>query len=181
MVLLCEDRRSESFLEHLCRQHGVKIVHVHIAPQGEGAASAWVIKQFADRVRQLRAKKNQRNLGLLVHVDGDDVGVVHRLGSLSRQLEEEGLERVADQEPIGVIVPTWSIETWTLHLVGRGQPPENVRLKGGPRTQWASDVDWLDQNQRHAFVVAARAWGTLAPAPPSLEAARLEAGKVGIC
>ncbi len=71
--ILCEDRLSERLLRRLCDAHHVRVLDVKLAPSSIGSASAWVKKQYPALVRLRRAKKHQQNLGLLVHIDGDNV------------------------------------------------------------------------------------------------------------
>lgn len=158
----------------------MRVVFVVVAPKGEGAASAWVVKQFAEQVRQLRAKRHQKRLGLIVQVDGDNVGVASRLQQLAAALDEDDAMPVGESEPIAMLVPTWSVETWALHLTGLGQPPESIKLKDGPPSAWSAGLAALDASPRELMQKAAAAWRTLEPAPPSLREARLQAARVGI-
>ena len=88
--VLCEDRRAERFARALCAQHGVELLRdgVDVAPSNGGAA--WVLARYAKHVRLLRSKNYQRNLGLIVHIDGDNQGVTARKTALDARLVEDG-------------------------------------------------------------------------------------------
>ena len=127
--LLCEDHRSERFLVRLCEQHGIRVLEVEVAPKGRGSAADWVRKRYPEAVRKRRSKNFQAGLGLVVHIDGDNEGVVVRKAQLAAGLEEAGQAARAAEETVAVLVPTWCIETWLLHLAGLGQPAEDVQVK----------------------------------------------------
>ncbi len=50
--------------------------------------------------------------------DGDNVGLLSRKADLDRALGEAGLNGRQRNEVIVTLVPTWSIETWLLALLG---------------------------------------------------------------
>lgn len=74
----CEDRNQEAFVRTLFKKlWGIddrRRIYVNAAPEGKGAASQWVIAQYAQVRKELRASKHQTALGFLVVVDGDNVG-----------------------------------------------------------------------------------------------------------
>jgi hypothetical protein len=86
-------------------------IHPEVSPQGKGAASAWVLANYATQVRKRRSKSFQANLGLLVVIDGDNVGLEARLEQLEDELAAASVKPRETNEPIAVFVPTWSIET----------------------------------------------------------------------
>jgi hypothetical protein len=128
--LLCEDRRAERFFRALCAHHDVLVLDVQVAPSGVGSAADWVRKRYAAAVRLRRSKNFQQNLGLLVHIDGDDQGCVARKAQLGAELAT--YKPREPEEPVALFVPTWCIETWVLHLTGIAQPPETAKLKRDP-------------------------------------------------
>lgn len=173
--ILCEDRLSERFLRKLCKARHIKVLDVQVAPAGKGAGSAWVIEKYAEMVRKRRSKNFQQNLGLLVHVDGDDVGVDARKRQLEKGLISQAIEPRGSDEPVAVLVPTWCVETWLLHLAGIAQPPETAQLKRDPK--WHGETERL---KTLALDKAAVGWSSFEPAPPSLRDGRVEASRVGI-
>ena len=115
--LWCEDREHEAFARHLLKERfglDARRLFVKIAPRGEGAASAWVLRKYQEEVLPTaRRARHQLHLGFLVLVDGDNVGWRRRV----EQFEEAG-GKEPRPERIAICAPTWSIETWVLWLCG---------------------------------------------------------------
>ncbi|MBI2898346.1 MAG: hypothetical protein HYY06_32650 [Deltaproteobacteria bacterium] len=173
VVILCEDRRTERLLRALCDRYSVRVVDVDDAPEGRGAASAYVVRRYAGSVKKLRSKSFQRNLGLVVATDGDNVGSRSRSDALAAELEPPRTEK----EPIAILVPTWSVEPWLAALNGIEGVVETRSLKEDPdcRKMWADGA-----TERATFRRAADAWRS-APSPlPALAAAYEEATRVGL-
>lgn len=53
-------------------------------------------------------------MAILVMIDGDNFGLTRRKQQLDEALRDAGELTRAPQEPIVILVPTWSIETWLL-------------------------------------------------------------------
>lgn len=113
--VLCEDGQHEAFVRRLLEDvfHiDRRAIDVEKAPKGEGAASSWVVRRYNDKVVSAhRQTRNQRGLGFVVMVDGDNVGFKDRLAALQS-------EKRAPEDRIAMLAPTWSIETWILWLRG---------------------------------------------------------------
>lgn len=139
--VLCEDRKTENLVRRLCDAWGVpsRDVRVSVAPSARGAASAWVNKNYCSEVLAFRAVASfQRELALLVVIDGDNVGVRGRVRDLEEQLEVQvkrrrSVEPRGADERIAVFVPTWSVETWLLWLSGARDVHEGQSYKHDPR------------------------------------------------
>lgn len=175
MRILCEDRRTERFLRRLCERFGVQVLDVQIAPSGKGAASAWVRQHYADEVRHHRARNYQTSLGLLVAIDGDNVGAAERMRELAEALAAANEAPRRASEAIAVFVPTWSVETWLAALVGR--PVDEASPQ---KDNLAVSEFWRDgPAESRAIRAAVAGWGADA-ALPSLLAARSEAARVGL-
>jgi hypothetical protein len=172
--ILCEDRRAERLLRGLCQRFDIEVLDVFPAPAG--CASAWVLAKYPELVRKRRSKNYQQNLGLLVHVDGDDVGVVARKAALDARLAQVSLSKRQIQEPMALMVPTWCIETWLLHIGGYAEPPESAQVKRDPA--YIDAVRRLEHNERQALRHAVASWP--ASHVPSLNDAAVEARRVGI-
>lgn len=116
--LLAEDQEHERFALTLARRMGFKDrpIKVYRSPDGLGAASAWVRKQYPNLARTTVRQRPKESVVLLVMVDGDNEGVVRRKQQLDEALRSIGEPARGSGEPIVVLVPTWEIETW---LVGR--------------------------------------------------------------
>lgn len=169
--ILCEDRRAERFLRRLCERFEVRVDRVEVAPSGKGDASAWVLSRFPAAVAKRRSKNFQQFLGLVVHVDGDDVGFANRRRQLEQELEAP---RSAD-EPVALMLPTWSIETWIAALCGSPGVTEEAPLKNkSPHRNL-----WIDgRAESESIRSAVQSWpgrGTLRSLDDSqAEAARVE-------
>lgn len=177
--ILCEDTRSERFLVRLCKARGVAVVDVEKAPKADGSASAWVLARYPLLVRQRRSKNFQQNLGLLVHIDGDDVGVTARKAALDQRLAALSIPPRDGAERIALLVPTWCVETWLLHLGAIAQPPETAKLKRDPDPTWRPALRQLEATEATAIQSAVAAWST-ASTPASVIDGRAEARRVGI-
>jgi hypothetical protein len=116
--LLAEDDRQERFALKLAPRLGLKDrpLDVQKAPDGRGAASEWVRRRYADVAKGTVRKRPSERVVLVVMIDGDNVGVSARLKMLDEALVASGQDPRGTLEPIVILVPTWSIETW---LVGR--------------------------------------------------------------
>lgn len=112
----CEDREHESFVRALFESFGFerRDLVVNVSPRGLGSAFSWVIQNYPRVRAEARATINQANLGFLLVVDGDNAGVNGRL----QALDPTPNAGRAEGDRIAILVPTWSIETWTIWLQG---------------------------------------------------------------
>lgn len=153
-VVLCEDKLTERFLRRLLASLGFdtqRRIRFDCAPSGQGAAEAWVRKRYPSEVRVLRSKRHQKALCLVAVRDGDRVGVDERKRELDRQLQAEELEPRRADERIATPVPTWSIETWLLALLGAPGLSELESVK-------AEFTRRHGERATEAIVAAVRAW-----------------------
>jgi len=130
-VVLAEDKRTVGFFRHLLERLGydTRKFHFQPAPSGTGAAEAWVRKRYPFEVKLLRSKNYQKSLCTIVVRDGDSSGVEKRKRELDEELKIAGLQRRTPNERIATPVPTWSIETWFLALLGEEAIGEDEPLK----------------------------------------------------
>lgn len=114
--LLGEDPEHERFALELARRLGLnkRPVNVVIAPAGAGAASAFVLKRYAHEVRVTIRRRPGERVAIIVMIDGDNVGLQKRKEQLEESLREAGEMTRQHEEPIVILVPTWSVETWLL-------------------------------------------------------------------
>lgn len=133
-------------------------------------------------MKRLRSKLHQRDLGLIVHIDGDARGVRARKSELDRRLRDSGAQSRATAERAAILVPTWSIETWLLHLTGLAEPLETEQVKRGhaPSPTFATALGALTEAENRHVTDAAAAFVTLPTTLPSLLDGRDEARRVGI-
>lgn len=134
VVILGEDRAHLDFLRGLCTWFGWTIVDEHVAPRGRGAASGWVVRQFAERLAEVRA--GYQGLGLLVAVDGDNVGQVGRRRDVGTACGDVGVAPPSDADELALLVPTWSIDTWALFFVRDLVIPEHRKSKSKARAMF---------------------------------------------
>ncbi|TMQ10285.1 MAG: hypothetical protein E6J90_30075 [Deltaproteobacteria bacterium] len=175
--LICEDRLTERFLSKVCQRQKVSILHVEIAPSGKGAASAWVRRRYPEFVKMHRSKNYQRNLCLLVAIDGDNQGVSARTLELATELTGAGIEARGSGESIAVFVPTWSIETWLASLVDGRAHDEDRPLKedSAVRHFWQND-----ESKTQTINAASDNWRARTRLLPSLAAAYAEGKRIGV-
>jgi hypothetical protein len=79
---------------------------------------------------------------------------------------------------VALLVPTWCIETWLLHLSGIAQPAESVQVKEDPAFRPAMKL--LEAAEAQHIQTSAAVFLTFAPSPASLVDARVEARRIGI-
>jgi len=130
-IVLVEDVRARDFVWALLREIGfrVKRFRFEVTPRGKGAGEAWVLHRYPDKVRWLRSNRHQKGLRLVVHRDGDNLGTARRKQQLDSSLVTLKLQQRGADEPIALLVPTWSIETWLLALLGQDGVDESRSLK----------------------------------------------------
>ena len=121
-VLLCEDQEHERFFRRLLERKwfGVGKLYVKKIPKGQGAAEAYVVKNYAREVQYARSRRNE-NYALVVVVDGDLVKLHDRMNQLSPRREKG--------DKIAIFVPTRNLETWELWLCGHRDVDEDDDYK----------------------------------------------------
>ena len=163
IVLLCEDSQHEAFARRFLKLNGwnTRSLRVEKAPQGRGAGEQFVRERFPTELSEQR--RRQVAQALIVLVDGDAAGVEARLRALDESCRCKGVHVRSADEPVAVLVPTRSIETWFVYLDGQTIDEE----QSYPRLARERDCS------RHVAALSEMcARGELyQPAPPSLEAA----------
>ena len=132
-VLLCEDRAHLDLLRGICSRFGWQIVFEHVAPRGRGAASGWVLKQLPGLLTEVRSGTCTQ-IGLLVAVDGDNEGRSGRMAALAAICGEEGVAVLAGEDPVSLLVPTWSIDTWAVFFCKHRVISEDQKAKRTARS-----------------------------------------------
>ena len=162
-TLLVEDRRTERFFRNLLVHLGFdkRKFNFRIAPSGRGDASVWVRSQYPAEVNLVRRKRHQR-LCLITVRDGDRFGVTLRKIDLDTALSDSGFDRRQARERIATPVPTWSIETWLLFLLGDDALDERVTRKHEFEQGYSSE-------EGRTLRDAARAWRYRATGVPSMQ------------
>ena len=149
-----------------------------VAPNGKGCASDWVLSNYPEAVGKRRSKNFQKNLGLLVHIDGDEHGVTARKTALDVRLQSKQMPLRGPSEPVAIFVPTWCIETWLLHLAGLEQPRELDKLKRDPDPTYRAALHALAEDEARYITTAVATWP--GSGLPSLMDSKTEGGRIGI-
>lgn len=148
--LICEDRRQEAFFRRLLEPIFGTRLNVQISPAGEGAASAWVLKQYPVHVREWVRRRPDERVALVASVDGDAAGTAARMAQTAQALGAAGEAPRQPAERIAICAPTWSIETWLLFLAGEPDVVESESLKQRFERGEGADLDVLAKRLREA-------------------------------
>ena len=127
MVLLCEDLQTDMFLRRFLRRRFGRrfrrrfgrrfrrqIDSVPFAA-GSGSGEQRVREQFPDQLELIRGR---RGAALIVVIDADTESAEVRRTQLQRQCAVRGIEALRASDPVLVVVPRRSIETWFHYLSG---------------------------------------------------------------
>lgn len=85
---------------------------------GRGSGEAFVRRQYAKEVAECRRQAARTRALLIVVIDADVKTVEERAGQLEAALSEAGQRRREDSDPVVVLIPKRSIETWVYCLLG---------------------------------------------------------------
>jgi hypothetical protein len=107
LILLCEDAAHESFALSSFPTRFQRFIRIE-----KTGGNAKVIARYPRELRELRSKRHQQNLGLLVIIDGDDRTYEARKQELEERLAIADLPERAPQDPVAIVVPSRNIETW---------------------------------------------------------------------
>ena len=119
VIVRCEGLQDHCFIYRYLVQKGVPrhSIQIRHSPGGKGAATQWVLQQYAVEVKALRSGPPLAK-GLISMVDADNLEVADRKQQHDDRLQASGQNRRADKERIAVVVPKRNIETWIHHLLG---------------------------------------------------------------
>ncbi|MRG90795.1 hypothetical protein [Polyangium spumosum] len=129
--VLCEDELHMNFVLRLADRYriGEKYLFIDAPPKGIDDAKEYVLKEYVNIVDRWRSARHDENVGLLVVIDGDKEGVLRRRSELTRRLKSANRPPVAASDPVAILVPTYSIETWIAWLCGHRPVSELQRYK----------------------------------------------------
>jgi hypothetical protein len=136
-----------------------------------------VLQSLGAEVDQLRSKKHQQHLGLVVVIDADDKGFRGRVEELERRVASDARDGARrNEECVAYVVPAWEIETWYVHLCCPEARPIDETRDYKPTPEWRE----LAKDLGAAAKRAVEAWAPEADRvdPPSLSAARQELARV---
>jgi hypothetical protein len=120
VVILGEDDEQTEFARKFLNAQGVVNAKIRVIPNpnGKGAGTAHVVKNFPERVMAYRKKRNSIHNGLVVIIDADVSSVEQRYKELNRTLQKAALESRQEDERIVFWIPKRNIETWLCFLTG---------------------------------------------------------------
>ena len=170
VVVIYEDEAQRFFLVELARRLGIKPIRFEHGRDCNG-----VLDMFATEVAVIRARNFQRNLGLLVCIDADHLGLKGRREELLRVVRAcKDRERGAE-ERIALLVPTLEIENWYVHLCYPQARPMDEAQDYKESSQWRQLRADLPMAARKAI----EAWqAAQQPEPPSIARAREELRRI---
>lgn len=171
VVLLCEDRQTESFvrrfLEHRNFRH--RDVFVKPFPHGQQSGEQWVRTQFPQELKAIRARQDA---WLLVVIDADARTTQETEAWLNAECRDSGVAERTRNDPVVVAVPKRNIETWFEFLKSDEAPSEDRRY---PRLKRIRDCHPLADR---LFRMCHEEQKLTPSAPPSLVAACSEYEKL---
>ena len=121
IVLLCEDRQTDSFVRRFLRRRNFTAHDIDTLPLPTGSGEQWVRQSYP---RQLRAVRSRKKAILLVVIDGDNHTTAARRSQLDQECKKSGIARAMPNDPVVVVVPRRSIETWFAYLKGEANVDE---------------------------------------------------------
>jgi len=168
VVILYEDKVHDSFLRRLVDQLGLRPVRYQ-----KCGDAVRVLKSIGAEVDALRAKKDQKNLGLMIVIDADEKGLTGRIAELqSRIMTDARAGARAEDERIALVVPALEVENWYVHLCFPAARPVDENRDYKPSPEWR-------ELEKDLGLASRRAVGAWSPEPgrtdpPSILAARAE-------
>lgn len=171
VVLLCEDRQTNSFVRRFlsCRGFSHHDVTTLPFPHGTQSGEQWVRERYP---RELRAIRARQKAFLVVVVDADNRSIKDRRSELDRECARQGVPGRTSEDPVIVAVPRRNIETWLAWLGGDKVDEETTY----PRLGHESDCGPLAKNLYRMCHEAQRLDES---APPSLIEACREYRRLG--
>ncbi len=171
VVVLFEDQAQESFLRHLAKRLGLRPVRYENCQNNAG-----VLQRLGREVDALRERSFQKNLGLVVVIDGDDKGVQGRVTELLTRIATDSGSGRGPTERIALVVPAREIENWYVHLCVPSARPIDETRDYKPTPEWRALAKDVGAAAKQAVAV----WAPEASRvdPPSLARAREELARV---
>lgn len=130
IVLLCEDKQTESFVRNFLKHRNFKGRDIETRPlprSNGGAGEQSVRKQYPG---QLKAIRNRKNAYLIVVIDADIHTLDYRHQQLKQECEENHiLPRNSSDINVLHIIPRRNIETWLKYLENENNENVNESIK----------------------------------------------------
>jgi hypothetical protein len=159
IVVIVEDEALDRFARSALGALGFDSRDYRILPEypkgGLGSGKKWVTDSYVVEVRTLRKKNYQRNIGILVGTDANELTVAARAAQLDAALAEMGLEVRNDLERVAIWIPRWSIETWGVALTGKlpsgvREDPGEMECRSLKDEPGARSLDWKSAGKAFA-------------------------------
>jgi hypothetical protein len=139
LVVYCEDRQHWAFIRRfleITRPGAYREIRPKISPKGRGAAENWVLKQYADALRNYRNKSRPKHQVMLMRdVDASSFG--ERLSQFDRASDEASIKKRQPGERVAIFLPARNIETWFAYL--NGETVEETRTRTYRKLDQESD------------------------------------------
>jgi hypothetical protein len=121
VVVVAEDERHKMLVCRYLRKNGLSPRQIRplTSPSGRGSAEKWVRATYSDEVKAHRIRCAGATAALIVMIDADAHPVQGRLALLSRELHDNGVDKIRDAERIAHLIPKRNVETWILCLNGQ--------------------------------------------------------------
>lgn len=129
IVLLCEDRRTNTFVRKFLRGRFNKhdIETLPLPTEGtDGSGEQWVRQRLP---KELQAIRNRDGAVLVVVTDEDTAATRSRRTSLDRECIESGVAPRRSDDAVILAVPRRNIESWFWHLKSGGEVDESKDYK----------------------------------------------------
>ena len=163
IVLLCEDKQTDSFVRRFLRYRGFdhRDIRTLPLPHGKQSGEQWVRTQYPVELKAIRARQQAF---LLVVIDADTQLTEVRRAQLDQACAEQNVPRRRPSDPVVVVVPRRNIETWFEYLSGNTVDETTIY----PRLRRLSDCHSLAYN---LYQMCHDEQKLVEPVPPSLEEA----------
>lgn len=137
-VLLCEDLEHERLFRPILEKLGP----VRVVRGKKTGGFTFVFDTALEKEARYVRQRSQEAVGLLVVVDGDQVGRRGRLDQIHEVLRLAGFE-TKDKMPdrIAACIPSRNVETWLLWLGGRRELDEHTDYKMKRQSE-LKNVQW---------------------------------------
>lgn len=129
IVLLCEDRRTNTFARKFLRSRFKKhdIETLPLPTEGtDGSGEQWVRERFP---KELQAIRNRDGAVLVVVTDEDTAATRSRRTSLDRECMRSGVTPRRSDDPVILAVPRRNLESWFWHLKSGDEIDESKDYK----------------------------------------------------
>ena len=117
ITLLCEDSQTDAFVRRFLKRRNFRHRDITTLPLPAGGQSGeqWVRTRYP---AELRAIRRRQRTYLIVVTDADTGSTDARRAQLEAECKRQDIPPREDGDPVLVIVPRRSIETWLAYLGG---------------------------------------------------------------